>query len=86
MISSLGVTSKSKILEVGPGEGELLSELAKKFKRLVALDNSKEMLDKCRTTISVENCKGVEFLLGDTSTALNKNIKSDLIITAIINA
>ena len=80
VIASLNVTSKSKILEVGPGEGELLSELAKKFKSLVALDNSKEMLDKCRATISVANCKGVEFLLGDTSTALDQNIKSDLII------
>ena len=80
VISSLNVTSKSKILEVGPGEGELLSELAKKYTSLVALDNSKEMLNKCRATISIANCKGVEFLLGDTSTALDKNIKSDLII------
>ena len=80
VISSLNVTPISKILEVGPGEGELLSELAKKFKSLVALDNSKQMLDKCRTTISIANCKGVEFLLGDTSAALDKNIKSDLII------
>ena len=30
------IYSDDTILEVGPGEGELLSELAKKFKSLVA--------------------------------------------------
>ena len=84
MIASLNISDESKILEVGPGEGKLLSELAKKFKNLVALDNSREMLDKCKNTISLGNCEGVEFLLGDTSIALAKNIKSDLLILNMV--
>ena len=56
----------------------------KKFKNLVALDNSQEMLEKCKNTISSGNCEGVEFLLGDTSIALSKNIKSDLLILNMV--
>ena len=84
MIASLNISDESKILEVGPGEGKLLSELTKKFKNLVALDNSREMLQKCKNTISSGKCKGVKFLLGDTSIALAKNIKSDLLILNMV--
>ena len=80
LIASLNLKIKSRVLEVGPGEGQLLSELSAKFKNLVALDNSQEMLEKSKKTISLTNRKGVEFILGDTSTALNLNIKSDLVI------
>ena len=44
VIDSLGLNDKATVLEVGPGEGLLLTELAAKFKKLIALDNSKEML------------------------------------------
>ena len=43
-------------------------------------DSSQEMLEKCKKTISLTSRKGVEFILGDTSTALNNNIVSDLVI------
>ena len=79
LIASLNLKIKSRVLEVGPGEGQLLSELSAKFKNLVALDNSQEMLEKCKKTISLTGRKGVEFILGDTSTALNNNIVSDLV-------
>ena len=84
VIASLNISDKSQILEVGPGEGKLLSELTKKFRNLIALDNSREMLDKCKNTISLRNCEGVKFLLGDTSIALAKNIKSDLLILNMV--
>ena len=84
VMASLNIRDESQILEVGPGEGKLLSELTKKFKNLVALDNSREMLEKCKSTISSSNCKGVKFLLGDTSIALSKSIKSDLLILNMV--
>ena len=84
VIASLNISDESQILEIGPGDGKLLSELTKKFKNLVALDNSREMLDRCKNTISSANCKGVKFLLGDTSIALSKNIKSDLLILNMV--
>ena len=53
-------------------------------KNLLALDNSQEMLEKCKNTISSGKCEGVKFMLGDTSIALAKNIKSDLLILNMV--
>lgn len=41
-------SKKSRALEVGPGQGLLLQELSKRFKHLVALDNSGKMLELTR--------------------------------------
>ena len=80
VIDSLQLTTKSKVLEVGPGEGALLTELANKFTHLTALDNSEDMLEKSKEAIAKVENKRVRFILGDTSTARKHQIKSDLII------
>ena len=80
VIDSLGLNDKATVLEVGPGEGLLLAELAAKFKTLIALDNSKEMLEKCEEAITKRKFKGVHFILGDTTVARKKDVLSDLII------
>ncbi|MDG2421105.1 MAG: metalloregulator ArsR/SmtB family transcription factor [Gammaproteobacteria bacterium] len=80
VIDSLQLPAKSKVLEVGPGEGALLTELANKFTHLTALDNSEDMLEKSKEAIAKAENKRVRFILGDTSTALKHQIKSDLII------
>jgi len=80
VINGLGHSSKAVVLEVGPGEGQLLMELAKKYKNIIALDNSSEMLEKSRQTIERKNLKGVHFILGDTRIALKKETLADIII------
>ena len=80
VIDSLGVNDKATVLEVGPGEGLLLTELAAKFKKLIALDNSKEMLEKSKEVIAKGKFNGVQFILGDTTVARKKDVLSDLII------
>ena len=80
VIDSLGLNDKATVLEVGPGEGLLLTELAAKFKKLVALDNSKEMLEKSKEAIAKGKFNGVQFILGDTTIARKKDVLSDLII------
>ena len=80
VIDSLGLNDKATVLEVGPGEGLLLTELAAKFKKLVALDNSKEMLEKSKEAIAKGKFNGVQFILGDTTVARKKDVLSDLII------
>ena len=80
VIDSLQLPTKSKVLEVGPGEGTLLTELANKFTHLTALDNSEDMLEKSKEAIAKVENKRVRFILGDTSTARKHQIKSDLII------
>ena len=80
VIDSLGLNDKAPVLEVGPGEGLLLTELAAKFKKLIALDNSKEMLEKSKEAIAKGKFNGVQFILGDTTIARKKDVLSDLII------
>ena len=80
VIDSLGLNDKATVLEVGPGEGLLLTELAAKFKKLIALDNSKEMLEKCEEAVAKGKFNGVQFILGDTAVARREDVLSDLII------
>jgi DNA-binding transcriptional ArsR family regulator/SAM-dependent methyltransferase len=80
IIDNLGMSSNASVLEVGPGEGEFLVELAEKFKTLCALDNSKDMLEKSHDATHSAQHSHVNFVLGDTGVARNKNISADLII------
>ena len=80
VINGLGYSSEAVVLEVGPGEGQLLTELADKYKNLIALDNSSEMLEKSQRAIIEKKFKGVRFILGDTRIALEEKITADIII------
>ena len=62
--------NKHRALEVGPGEGQFLTVLATQFEKVVALDNSPQMLSsakKCAQSLS-----NIEFVLGDTGSLDNK--------------
>lgn len=80
LISRLALNEEAAVMEVGPGEGQLLTELAHRFKNLTALDNSKDMLEKSREAINETGRTDVEFILGDTAVARKQNVGSDLII------
>ncbi|MGI1679314.1 MAG: metalloregulator ArsR/SmtB family transcription factor [Cellvibrionaceae bacterium] len=71
-------------LEIGPGEGEFLSVLIKQFKHVIALDNSIEMLNKAKQLSSEQKNNGIEFILGDTKTAIEKKIIADCIIINMV--
>jgi len=80
LITGLGLDASSAVMEVGPGEGRLLTELSHSFKNLTALDNSKDMLEKSRSAISDSGRGDVEFILGDTTVAKTQAVSCDLII------
>lgn len=80
VIDNLGLAAEARVLEVGPGEGQLLQQLAAKFSNLTALDNSKDMLDRSREAIASAGFKSVEFLLGDTAVARQQKLSQDLIV------
>jgi ubiquinone/menaquinone biosynthesis C-methylase UbiE/DNA-binding transcriptional ArsR family regulator len=80
LVSGLGLDADARILEVGPGEGQLLVALASRFKHLTAVDNSKDMLEKSRTAVSEAGFTKVEFVLGDTAVARKQKVSADLII------
>ena len=62
-------------IEIGPGEGIFLNDLSRRFKHLIALDNSTAMLEKCKTNaqiIGYPDCQ-LDFYLGDTHSFLSSD-------------
>lgn len=55
ILDLMDLPRSSQVMEVGPGQGELLKELAKRFDQLVALDNSEEMLALTRKHIAAKD-------------------------------
>jgi ubiquinone/menaquinone biosynthesis C-methylase UbiE/DNA-binding transcriptional ArsR family regulator len=57
---------KNTVVEVGPGEGAFLAELAPRFNQVFALDNSQQMLDKAERFSDQHGLANVSFICGDT--------------------
>ncbi len=66
-VDALAVSSVARVLEIGPGEGELLSALSARFDQVVALDNSQAMLDKSRAFAKRNALENIQFYHGDTT-------------------
>lgn len=58
--------ARDTVLELGPGEGRFLAELAPRFKRVIALDSSAQMLDKAKAFASQQGLDNIEFVHGDS--------------------
>jgi DNA-binding transcriptional ArsR family regulator len=85
LLDGLELPSQPQVLEVGPGESPLLSELAHRFRNLTALDNSMEMLNRARNAMAQRLNKDdlalpVTFIHGDTRVALTQGLQFDLLI------
>jgi ArsR family transcriptional regulator len=49
------LSSASRVMEVGPGQGQLLIELATRFQQIVALDSSEEMLAMTKGKVATKD-------------------------------
>ncbi|MBV1930850.1 MAG: metalloregulator ArsR/SmtB family transcription factor [Porticoccaceae bacterium] len=78
LIDELQLPDSKTALEIGPGEGDLLPELAARFKKVIALDNSEPMLERSKALITKNGITKVEFLLGNIG-SLSKPIEADII-------
>jgi ubiquinone/menaquinone biosynthesis C-methylase UbiE len=74
----VGATKKA-VLEVGPGEGELLPGLSSRFNKVFALDNSGEMLERARRFANSQKLKGIKFILGDTASSEIADLTVDVV-------
>lgn len=72
------------IIEIGPGEGAFLHMLSPLCERVVALDISEEMLDKAQQYCHEREINNVDFLLGDTQTALAESLCADRIVCNMV--
>ena len=65
LIDALGFAGDASAIEVGPGDGAFLPELARRFARVTALENSPEMLELARERCLRDGLANVELRLAD---------------------
>jgi len=65
LLDKLNFATTATALEVGPGDGGFLPELARRFAHVTALDNSPAMLDLARQLCQREKLNNVHLLLED---------------------
>ncbi|MEG1339671.1 MAG: metalloregulator ArsR/SmtB family transcription factor [Pseudomonas sp.] len=77
---SFGVDASA--LEVGPGDGEFLPELARRFARVTALDNSPTMLELARQVCHREGLANVNLQLADALSATD--VEADCVVLNMV--
>ncbi len=65
LLDALNLPAQATALEVGPGDGSFLPELAHRFARVVAVDNSAAMLELARSRCERDALENVELKLAD---------------------
>lgn len=84
LLDGLRLPRTSHVIEVGPGEGALLGQLAERFDHVTALDNSLEMLNRARSTIKGRQQEHVHFIHGDTITGVERGLSADLLVSNMV--
>lgn len=69
LLDKLSFAAHATALEVGPGDGEFLPELARRFAQVTALDNSPAMLELARQVCVRERLANVNLQLADALSA-----------------
>lgn len=80
LLHELEPHAQRSVMEVGPGQGELIPMFAERFNEVIALDNAKEMLNQARATAEQASVTNARFIHGDTSKALELGVRCDLIV------
>lgn len=76
--------AKSRVLEIGPGEGHFLKLLAAYYKHVVAVDTSEQMLVKAKALCKADGIRNVELILGEATTLAEKKQHFDGIIMNMV--
>jgi len=71
-------------LEVGPGEGAFLSELATRFARVIALDNSRAMLEHAQQFAADQKLANIDFIQGDTTQHELRKLNADCAVLNMV--
>ncbi|MFJ3487009.1 ArsR/SmtB family transcription factor [Pseudomonas sp. NPDC090202] len=82
LLDKLSFDTQATAIEVGPGDGGFLPDLAQRFREVTGLDNSPEMLDLARKICSQKSLTNVELKLADAlSTA---NVQADCVVLNMV--
>lgn len=65
LLDALAIPHSASVLEVGPGDGGFLPDLAARFAQVTAVDNSPAMLELARQRCHNQHLEHVQLILGD---------------------
>ncbi|HWD32472.1 ArsR/SmtB family transcription factor [Pseudomonas caricapapayae] len=82
LLDKLSFADDASALEVGPGDGEFLPELARRFIRVTALDNSPTMLELARQVCHREGLANVNLQLADALSATD--VEADCVVLNMV--
>ncbi|MCB1853226.1 MAG: ArsR family transcriptional regulator [Halieaceae bacterium] len=71
-------------LEVGPGDGAFLQELAPRFRRVFALDNARVMLEQARERAAQAELGNITFIHGDTRARELAGLQADCVVINMV--
>ncbi len=85
LVSATNLPDSATVLEVGPGEGEFICELATQFNQAIALDNSEAMLKLAQGRAQALGMDNITFMLGEpAAVAADARIRGDLVICNMV--
>lgn len=82
LLDKLSFSADATAIEVGPGDGGFLPDLARRFRHVTGLDNSPEMLDLARKICTQKALGNVELKLADALT--NANISGNCVVLNMV--
>jgi len=84
LISNERLSADCHVLEVGPGNSELLRELSARFEHIVAMDNSAPMLARAKNQLGNKCPKNIEFRHSDLEHTLDSSAEFHLIVLNMV--
>jgi len=84
LIEKLGINPDDVVMDFGCGPGFFMVELAKKAKKVIAVDLSPEMLKKAQGKVAKAGIKNVEFLQSDGTNIKVEDDSVDLILLVTV--
>jgi ubiquinone/menaquinone biosynthesis C-methylase UbiE/DNA-binding transcriptional ArsR family regulator len=82
LLDKLGLGPKATAIEVGPGDGSFLPELARRFSQVTALDNSPAMLELARQVCERETLANVSLQLADALDGVS--VQADCVVLNMV--
>lgn len=84
LIGNQALPAEAVVLEVGPGESDMINLLATRFGHVIALDNSAGMLERARRVVAPALAAKVEFIEGEPEHLAARQVHVDLMVLNMV--
>lgn len=83
LLDNLDLPAQQLALEIGPGNGQFLAELSRRFDKVIALDNNQPMLAQASEYVSTHKLTNIELRCGEIADLSTDLSAADLKSTAL---